>query len=51
MADNLRTIGCCPRCGATLRWTQESTAADASACAGSADLTIAPHLVLGVPRW
>ncbi len=50
MADNLRSIGCCPRCGATLRWMRAATEADAGGCAGSVDLTIAPHLVLGAPR-
>lgn len=50
MADNLRTIGCCPRCGATLRWKHAATETDAGDSARTGDLTVAPHLVLGLPR-
>jgi len=64
MADGLRSIGTCPRCGGELEWaegqdapapsvvTPAATAATGSAAATPVNGTgdIAPHLVLGLPR-
>jgi hypothetical protein len=48
MADGLRLLGSCPKCGGTLAFAAEPPAPEA------ADAAIkdarAPHLVLGVPR-
>ena len=52
MADGLRALGSCPKCGGELRFAAPApVAADAPAAAPSqpADER-APHLVLGVPR-
>ena len=51
MADGLRTVGSCPRCGGVLVFAAarppEPRAAD---YAGAQVPEIAPHLVLGLPR-
>ena len=48
MAEGLRLLGACPRCGGELRFRDVAPASGAPAeqVIGSA----APHLVLGVPR-
>ena len=48
MADGLRLIGTCPRCGGELEFA-EAQAAREAAESPKMDLR-APHLVLGVPR-
>lgn len=49
MADGLRTIGCCPRCSGELAWHEDAAPQpDLPALYGAS--TVAPHLVLGVPR-
>jgi hypothetical protein len=51
MADGLRTVGRCPRCGGELRWHADAGHARASvSSAGEGQEDVAPHLVLGVPR-
>lgn len=47
LADGLREIGCCPRCGGTLAWSETAGSVTTTVLA---DPDIAPHLVLGVPR-
>jgi hypothetical protein len=48
MADGLRLLGSCPKCGGELEFASSEPAHDA-AQAPKMD-TRAPHLVLGVPR-
>ncbi|MCW3016527.1 MAG: hypothetical protein JWO02_3619 [Solirubrobacterales bacterium] len=51
MADGLRTLGVCPRCGGTLIWTEAAPEPDAAVPARVTPAeSVAPHLVLGVPR-
>ncbi len=48
MADGLRLLGSCPKCGGSLEFRGEShQAALEPAVAGA---QTAPHLVLGIPR-
>ncbi len=54
MAEGLRVIGACPRCGGELDWADGSGPAEVSVpvhvvtnVRGDA---VAPHLVLGLPR-
>ena len=49
MAEGLRVIGSCPRCGGELEFGARAEAAPEPAPARAAGET-APHLVLGVPR-
>ena len=48
MADGLRLLGSCPKCGGELEFATTAPAEEVPA-APVADLR-APHLVLGVPR-
>jgi hypothetical protein len=48
MADGLRAIGRCPRCGGELEWSASTAEATTDSPAPRTDQ--APHLVLGVPR-
>jgi hypothetical protein len=48
MADGLRLLGSCAKCGGELKFADAAPAEDSSA-APAADAR-APHLVLGVPR-
>lgn len=55
MAEGLRLVGACPRCGGVLEFSDTEAAGDptAGAPAGTADPAdrgLAPHLVLGIPR-
>ena len=52
MAEGLRLLGSCPKCGGELAF-HDRTAAEARVVRASpsvADRTRAPHLVLGIPR-
>jgi hypothetical protein len=49
MADGLRLLGSCPRCGGGLRFRDDAPA-DAVASAPAVSDEVAPHLVLGIPR-
>ncbi|HVW17665.1 MAG TPA: hypothetical protein VHB30_05405 [Solirubrobacteraceae bacterium] len=48
MADGLRLLGSCPRCGGALAFRDDAPA-DAPG-PGDADAALEPHLVLGIPR-
>jgi hypothetical protein len=50
MAEGLRLVGCCPRCGGPLAWDDETPSPSGSAPAFDDGAAVAPHLVLGVPR-
>jgi hypothetical protein len=50
MADGLRLVGCCPRCGGELTWLQDAAAPRVDAPATGEGAGVAPHLVLGLPR-
>ncbi len=47
MAEGLRLLGHCPKCGGGLVFRDEATEAPAPEQRAPAD---APHLVLGIPR-
>jgi hypothetical protein len=49
MAEGLRVVGGCPRCGGTLVFADGAGAQTAEA-QPTGDAQSAPHLVLGVPR-
>lgn len=49
MAEGLRLLGACPRCGGALEFA-DSQRARADQATGPAADTLAPHLVLGIPR-
>ena len=51
MAEGLRLLGACPKCGGGLEFRSDSSDRDlrvAVAAPGAGSL--APHLVLGIPR-
>jgi hypothetical protein len=48
MAEGLRLLGQCPRCGGSLNFAQDEAEAPAVRIAAAAE--VAPHLVLGIPR-
>lgn len=51
MADGLRRLGACPRCGAKLAFAADQDDASPLAPPAPADAgRVAPHLVLGMPR-
>jgi hypothetical protein len=52
MAEGLRTIGSCPRCGGTLAWADGLPDGGSDGIPARAGLRapVAPHLVLGLPR-
>jgi hypothetical protein len=51
MAEGLRLLGQCPRCGGTLSFAQaESETSPMGRLAPEDAIAIAPHLVLGIPR-
>jgi hypothetical protein len=47
MADGLRVLGACPKCKGALEFRDTAPAA---APARDADVSAAPHMVLGIPR-
>jgi hypothetical protein len=49
MADGLRVLGACPKCKGELEFRDAPAAADAAA-PRDADVSAAPHMVLGIPR-
>ena len=50
MAEGLREMDGCPRCGGTLEFSDTAPAAHTGVDAPAAGSETAPHLVLGVPR-
>ncbi|MCW2991423.1 MAG: hypothetical protein JWM73_2017 [Solirubrobacterales bacterium] len=51
MAEGLRLLGACPRCGGTLKFAGDETGSAPQERADSrAAGAVAPHLVLGIPR-
>jgi hypothetical protein len=51
MAEGLRLLGACPRCGGTLTFTaDESGAAPEQRIERADSPALAPHLVMGIPR-
>ena len=50
MADGLRAVGSCPRCGGELLFADAAPAPSAADRVPEANAGTAPHLVLGVPR-
>ncbi|HWI73392.1 MAG TPA: hypothetical protein VNT55_15655 [Baekduia sp.] len=49
MADGLRVLGVCPKCKGELEFRDAPAAAGATATR-DADVSAAPHMVLGLPR-
>lgn len=49
MAEGLRLLGSCPRCGGELDFA-ETQPTDAGHASQQGEATVAPHLVLGIPR-
>lgn len=51
MAEGLRLLGACPRCGGLLAFAGDEIEAPALSRIDPGDAaTLAPHLVLGIPR-
>jgi len=50
MADGLRAVGTCPRCGGELLFAEPASDAPHAPVAPVPASDTAPHLVLGVPR-
>jgi hypothetical protein len=50
MAEGLRVLGTCPRCGGELEFRDAAPAPATPADARDADVSAAPHMVLGIPR-
>lgn len=48
MANGLRDVGSCPRCGGELVWSDDVAGEEPATAHDAAG--VAPHLVLGVPR-
>ncbi len=46
MAEGLRLLGSCPKCGGALRFRDDAPADDRDFVSSA----VAPHLVLGLPR-
>ena len=50
MADGLRVLGACPKCRGELEFRDTAEASEATPAA-DADVSAAPHMVLGIPRF
>jgi len=51
MAEGLRLMGACPRCGGSLQFAADEGQATALEQLEPADaVALAPHLVMGIPR-
>lgn len=51
MAEGLRLLGQCPRCGGELTFAAEGAPASAmSRLSPETAVSMAPHLVMGIPR-
>jgi hypothetical protein len=50
LAEGLRLLGSCPRCGGELAFRDAEEPAAAQAAPAEDRAAVAPHLVLGIPR-
>jgi uncharacterized paraquat-inducible protein A len=51
MVEGLRVLGACPKCRGTLEFAEDAPAAAPAATeTRDADVSAAPHMVLGIPR-
>lgn len=50
MAEGLRVLGACPKCRGALEFRDDAPAPAAASDARDADVSAAPHMVLGIPR-
>lgn len=50
MAEGLRLLGACPRCGGALQFADATGQPPLARVAPEDAAAIAPHLVLGIPR-
>lgn len=50
MAEGLRVLGACPKCGGGLDFRDADPAAPEAADTRDAPVSAAPHMVLGIPR-
>jgi hypothetical protein len=50
LAEGLRLLGACPRCGGTLEFRDEAESAAGPATPVEGRAPVEPHLVLGIPR-
>jgi hypothetical protein len=50
MAEGLRVLGSCPKCGGELEFRDAAPAPPAAPDARVEDASAAPHMVLGIPR-
>ena len=50
MAEGLRLLGNCPRCGGTLEFAGDEDRSALDRFAPEDAVALAPHLVMGIPR-
>lgn len=50
MAEGLRVLGACPKCQGELEFRDDAPAPPAASGTRDADVSAAPHMVLGIPR-
>jgi hypothetical protein len=50
MAEGLRVLGSCPKCRGELEFRDAAPAPPTASDARAADVSAAPHMVLGIPR-
>lgn len=50
MAEGLRLLGACPRCGGSLEFADDASGSAGRAAPAGSDAAVAPHLVLGMPQ-
>ena len=50
LAEGLRLLGSCPRCGGTLTFREDDGASPGPVTPAQGHVAVAPHLVLGIPR-
>jgi hypothetical protein len=50
MAEGLRLLGSCPKCGGELQFRDAAAMAEPRVRVAERPAALAPHLVLGIPR-
>lgn len=50
LAEGLRLLGSCPRCGGELEFREDDGVSPEPAAPPEGRAAVAPHLVLGIPR-